>query len=108
MSAVGYVYKFTNLVNGNYYIGSRCGKNKNYSGSGLIFRKAKENASQIRLKMSIKSKGSKKPWVSKRMAGGMNPSAKPIFFKGIFYSNIKEAMNSTQTSRYLILKEVQS
>jgi hypothetical protein len=38
---MGYVYKFTHIDTGMYYIGSHNGKKKNYSGSGLIWQRAK-------------------------------------------------------------------
>lgn len=37
----GYVYKYTNKINGNWYIGSHNGKKKNYSGSGTTWNYAK-------------------------------------------------------------------
>lgn len=36
----GYVYRWTNKINGHMYIGSHNGKKKNYIGSGLTFLKA--------------------------------------------------------------------
>jgi hypothetical protein len=38
--SVGYVYKWTNLVNGMMYIGKHCGSNPGYIGSGIRFRAA--------------------------------------------------------------------
>ena len=38
---MGYVYKFTHYNTGKYYIGSHNGKKINYTGSGLLFRRAK-------------------------------------------------------------------
>lgn len=37
-----HVYKYTNKTTGKWYIGSHNGSNLNYSGSGLLFSKAKE------------------------------------------------------------------
>lgn len=39
---MGYVYKYTHKETGKYYIGSHNGSKKNYSGSGLIWKYAKE------------------------------------------------------------------
>ena len=36
----GYVYKWTNLLNGKWYIGSTCGNNPNYKAGGIAIKKA--------------------------------------------------------------------
>lgn len=38
--SVGFVYRWTNNVNGMMYIGSHNGSNPRYTGSGLVFRRA--------------------------------------------------------------------
>lgn len=38
----GYVYKYTHKENGKWYIGSHNGNNPEYSGSGLLWQRAKE------------------------------------------------------------------
>lgn len=38
---MGYVYKYTNIITAKWYIGSHNGNNPKYSGSGLLFNKAK-------------------------------------------------------------------
>jgi len=39
---MGYVYKYTHKETGKWYIGSHNGSNENYTGSGLIWKYAKE------------------------------------------------------------------
>ena len=38
---MGYVYKYTHKETGKWYIGSHTGNNENYTGSGLLWQKAK-------------------------------------------------------------------
>lgn len=39
---MGYVYKYTHKETGMYYIGSHNGNKQNYSGSGLLWKRAKD------------------------------------------------------------------
>jgi hypothetical protein len=39
---MGYVYKYTHKESGKYYIGSHNGKKPNYTGSGLLWQRAKD------------------------------------------------------------------
>lgn len=39
---MGYVYRYTHPITGKWYIGSHNGKKKNYTGSGLIWQRAKK------------------------------------------------------------------
>ena len=42
MTIYGHVYKYTNTINGKWYIGSHDGKKPNYRGSGTAFKRAKK------------------------------------------------------------------
>ena len=39
---MGYVYKFTHKITGKWYIGSHNGNKPNYTGSGLLWKRAKD------------------------------------------------------------------